>query len=61
MSYQNYVSRKEGNELGAGYVAKVREKFPSAILDEERQTADQLTITVKTDRCLKWWSTYITV
>ena len=43
MSYQNYVSRKEGNELGAGYVAKVREKFPSAILDEERQTADQLT------------------
>ena len=48
MSYQNYVSRKEGNELGAGYVAKVREKFPSAILDEERQTADQLTITVKT-------------
>lgn len=49
MSYQNYVSRKEGKELGGDYVAKVREKFPSAVLDEERQTADQLTITVKTE------------
>lgn len=35
------------NHLGSGYVTKVREKFPNAILEEERQTKDQLTITVK--------------
>ncbi|CAG8999602.1 MAG: Formate hydrogenlyase subunit 5 [Candidatus Celerinatantimonas neptuna] len=35
------------NHLGSGYVAKVREQFPNAILEEERQTKDQLTITVK--------------
>lgn len=32
---------------GAGYVANVRQRFPYAVLDEERQTSNQLTITVK--------------
>ncbi|MGM3173613.1 MULTISPECIES: NADH-quinone oxidoreductase subunit C [Dickeya] len=33
--------------LGAQYVAQVRAQFPTAILEEERQTENQLTITVK--------------
>ncbi|NPE72909.1 hydrogenase large subunit, partial [Dickeya dadantii] len=33
--------------LGADYVAHVRQQFPTAILEEERQTANQLTLTVK--------------
>ncbi|QWA13824.1 hydrogenase large subunit [Sodalis ligni] len=37
-------SEKKG---GLGYLAQVHEKFPAAILAEEWQTANQLTITVK--------------
>ncbi|MDR2503487.1 MAG: hydrogenase large subunit [Deltaproteobacteria bacterium] len=33
--------------MGAQYVADVRQRFPAAVIDEERQTRDQLTITVK--------------
>ncbi|MET1513022.1 hydrogenase large subunit [Yersinia enterocolitica] len=36
-----------GEKLGAAYVARLREQFPTAILDEEWQTPDQLTITIK--------------
>lgn len=36
-----------GTKLGAAYVARLREQFPAAILDEEWQTPDQLTITIK--------------
>lgn len=36
-----------GEKLGAAYVARLREQFPAAILDEEWQTPDQLTITIK--------------
>ena len=35
--------------LGTGYVANVRQRFPYAVLDEERQTSNQITITVKLD------------
>ena len=35
------------DRLGLGYLAQVHEKFPAAILAEEWQTANQLTITVK--------------
>ncbi|QTF09101.1 hydrogenase large subunit [Brenneria izadpanahii] len=35
------------DELGAGYAARVRQRFPAAILEEERQTSNQLTLTVK--------------
>ncbi|WP_343529469.1 hydrogenase large subunit [Yokenella regensburgei] len=48
MSYQQYMNGlAQGGLRGMGYVAAVREKFPGAILEEERQTNDQLTITVK--------------
>ncbi|MDR3358341.1 MAG: hydrogenase large subunit [Desulfovibrio sp.] len=46
---QTTKTRPAGSKLGAGYVANVRQRFPNAIVDEERQTADQLTITVKID------------
>lgn len=36
-------------ERGACYVAAVRQRFPHAVLDEERQTSNQLTLTVKLD------------
>lgn len=36
-----------GEKLGAAYVARLREQFPAAILDEEWQTDNQLTITIK--------------
>ncbi|MFD1092769.1 NADH-quinone oxidoreductase subunit C [Providencia vermicola] len=49
MSYQNYTDTLQGVRKGVGYLAQVREKFPHAVLDEEWQTANQLTITVKTD------------
>ncbi|EFB72310.1 hydrogenase large subunit [Providencia rustigianii] len=49
MSYQNYADTLQGVRKGAGYLAKVREKFPHAMLEEEWQTANQVTITVKTD------------
>ncbi|WJV63961.1 hydrogenase large subunit [Pectobacteriaceae bacterium CE70] len=35
------------DKLGAGYVARVREKFPATVLEEEWQTHNQLTLTVK--------------
>ncbi|TKI05365.1 hydrogenase large subunit [Martelella alba] len=37
------------DKLGRDYLARVHEKFPTAILAEEWQTDNQLTITVKTD------------
>ncbi|CAG9430753.1 NADH-quinone oxidoreductase subunit C [Providencia alcalifaciens] len=49
MSYQNYADTLQGVRKGAGYLAKVREKFPHAMLEEEWQTANQVTITVKTE------------
>ncbi|CAG9429088.1 NADH-quinone oxidoreductase subunit C [Providencia alcalifaciens] len=49
MSYQNYTDTLQGVRKGAGYLAKVREKFPHAMLEEEWQTANQVTITVKTE------------
>lgn len=39
-------TKRGGSDLGARYVQNVRKKFPHAILDEERQTFEQLTITV---------------
>ena len=36
-----------GEKCGLGYLARVHEKFPAAILAQEWQTANQLTITVK--------------
>ncbi|MGL4858636.1 MAG: NADH-quinone oxidoreductase subunit C [Enterobacteriaceae bacterium] len=39
-----------GEPRGKAYLDAVREKFPSAVLDEERQTATQVTITVVTGR-----------
>ncbi len=48
MSYETHVLTLNNDEkLGKGYLAKVREKFPSALLDAEWQTANQVTITVK--------------
>ena len=49
MSYQNYTDTLQGVRKGTGYLAKVREKFPHTILDEEWQTANQVTITIKTE------------
>jgi hydrogenase-4 component G len=49
VSYQNYTDTLQGVRKGAGYLAKVREKFPHAMLEEEWQTANQVTITVKTE------------
>lgn len=49
MSYQNYTDTLQGVRKGAGYLEKVREKFPHAMLEEEWQTANQVTITVKTE------------
>ncbi|TFQ25988.1 hydrogenase large subunit, partial [Escherichia coli] len=49
MSYQNYTDTLQGVRKGAGYLAQVREKFPHAVLEEEWQTANQLTITIKTE------------
>ena len=50
MSYENFVNNMQSSaRRGVGYLAQIRQKFPSAVLDEEWQTADQLTITVKTD------------
>lgn len=40
-------SYASGDGLGAAYVRNVRSRFPNAVLDEERQTYNQLTITVK--------------
>ena len=34
--------------IGKGYIDGLRQKFPSAVLEEEWQTADQVTVTVKT-------------
>ncbi|MBP1035082.1 hydrogenase large subunit [Serratia sp. JSRIV001] len=48
VSYETHVLTLNNDEkLGKGYLAKVREKFPSALLDAEWQTANQVTITVK--------------
>lgn len=50
MSYENFVNNMQNSaRRGVGYLAQIRQTFPSAVLDEEWQTADQLTITVKTD------------
>jgi len=50
VSYLNVVnSNQQGEKRGAGYLKKLREKFPNSVLDEEWQTADQLTVTVKTN------------
>jgi len=49
VSYQNYTDTLQGVRKGAGYLAQVREKFPHAVLEEEWQTANQLTITIKTE------------
>ncbi|PWC24111.1 hydrogenase large subunit [Brenneria nigrifluens DSM 30175 = ATCC 13028] len=35
------------DKLGAGYAAQVRQRFPAAILEEEWQTSNQLTLSVK--------------
>ncbi|WP_038908495.1 NADH-quinone oxidoreductase subunit C [Dickeya oryzae] len=43
----NSSNATKAENLGANYVAHVRQQFPTAILEEERQTANQLTITVK--------------
>lgn len=48
MSELNTVNRHEAR--GAAYLAAVKLKFPGAILDEERQTPEQVTITVKIER-----------
>ncbi|EKT53452.1 NADH-quinone oxidoreductase subunit C [Providencia sneebia] len=50
MSYQNYTDTLQGVRKGTGYLAQVREKFPHTILEEEWQTANQVTITIKTER-----------
>ena len=50
MNQQTDVSTKNSSRnLGAPYVENVRKHFPNAILEEERQTFEQLTITVKLD------------
>ncbi|AFJ48514.1 NADH-quinone oxidoreductase subunit C [Shimwellia blattae] len=50
MNYDNHVSAIQDSEkLGAGYLAQVRQTFPAAVLEEEWQTNNQLTITVKTN------------
>lgn len=41
------LTQKKSRDLGARYVKNVRERFPNAVLEEERQTFEQLTITVK--------------
>jgi len=43
---QNTVANAD--HKAAGYLARVRAQFPNAVLEEERQTQDQVTITVKT-------------
>nr|WP_318384788.1 hydrogenase large subunit [uncultured Enterobacter sp.] len=43
-----HVNRHDAR--GAAYIAAVKLKFPGAILDEERQTPEQVTLTVKIDR-----------
>ncbi|MEX5412406.1 hydrogenase large subunit [Atlantibacter hermannii] len=50
MSYENFVNSMQNSaRRGVGYLAQIRQQFPAAVLDEEWQTADQLTITVNTD------------
>ncbi|MEH2921317.1 hydrogenase-4 component G [Samsonia erythrinae] len=49
MSYDNHITAISGEKRGADYLAQVRQQFPAAVLDEEWQTRDQLTITVKTE------------
>ncbi|WP_281221860.1 NADH-quinone oxidoreductase subunit C [Photobacterium sanguinicancri] len=41
------LNTKQNNKQGYGYIAGVRQFFPSAIIDEEWQTHNQVTITVK--------------
>ncbi|MDR0806462.1 MAG: hydrogenase large subunit [Enterobacteriaceae bacterium] len=43
------MNQTNENQVGQGYVQALREKFPSTILDESWQTADQVTITIKTN------------
>ncbi|WP_052074718.1 NADH-quinone oxidoreductase subunit C [Shewanella mangrovi] len=47
MNNQSTVANAQNR--GGAYIAQLRALFPTAILEEERQTEDQLTITVKTN------------
>ncbi|MCH1917936.1 hydrogenase large subunit [Shewanella sp. A3A] len=45
----NLTTVANAQNRGGAYIAQLRAQFPTAILEEERQTEDQLTITVKTN------------
>ncbi|KFX06648.1 hydrogenase 3 large subunit [Pectobacterium betavasculorum] len=50
MTYDNHVRAIQSDQkLGGNYLAQIRHKFPAVVLDEEWQTHDQLTITIKTE------------
>ena len=43
------MSVSDQSRVGRNYIAGLREKFPSAVIDEAWQTTDQVTVTVKPD------------
>ena len=43
------MSASGETRIGQNYIDGLRQKFPSAVLEEAWQTADQVTVTVKTD------------
>lgn len=52
MTHEAQVSGKKvgAEKLGASYIENLRLRFPHAVLDEERQTYNQITVTVKLER-----------
>lgn len=41
------AQNRGSTQLGGGYIKNLRQRFPNAVLDEERQTFEQITVTVK--------------
>ncbi len=46
-TFEQYATKPQSNRIGKQYVDGVNHFFPSAIIDEEWQTDNQVTITVK--------------
>ncbi|WP_318498615.1 hydrogenase large subunit [Photobacterium leiognathi] len=46
-TFEQYATKPQSNRIGKQYVDSVNHFFPSAIIDEEWQTDNQVTITVK--------------
>ncbi len=57
-TFEQYATKPQSNRIGKQYVDGVNHFFPSAIIDEEWQTDNQVTITVKmtllVEGVMKW-------